>query len=353
MSKTTISQAIDLAYEQKNGGNTRSHLGMSQIGADCERSLWYAFNKAKTVQHSGRMLRLFQFGHDMEDNFSSLMESIGFRVYSGNNEGQFHVQDTENKFFSGSLDSVAVSPSDVDFDGVKPDTPYVVDFKTASKSSFNQFVKKGLKDWNIKYFIQLQCYMGFSAQLGKKQITNAMIFVFNKDNHEIATECIEFMPEIFEAMRMRAKNIVELEKPPMRISDDPTNFKCRFCDYKDICHGEELAEPSCRLCGYCQKKAGKGERCEKGYKLNPCAEHMYNPYVFEDDFMPVEYHIEIGAMEYDSFVNSPQRNKDKFGDKPVLTSKEIYELYLRNEDQDLVDTMLKFVGKFDSTVTWL
>jgi hypothetical protein len=355
MSKTTIAQAIDLAYEQDKNGSDRKHLGMSQIGAECERQIWYSFNKAKTVQHSGRLLRLFQFGHDMEQGFADLLKSIGFRVYLDNpaTGEQFHVQDPDNKFFSGSLDGVAVSPSDVEFYGVEPDTAYLVDYKTANKSSFNQFVKKGLFDWNIKYYLQLICYMGFSDQLGKKPIRDAMIFVFNKDNHEIATETIKFNQELFDAMRARAFMIVESEKPPVRISDDPENFKCRFCDYKEICHGEELAEPSCRLCGFCQKKAAKGERCEKGYKLTPCAEHIYNPNVFEDDFIPIQYHMDDGAMEYDAIVNAPARNKDKFGDKPVLTSKEIYELYLQNDDKELIDTILEFAGKFDAGVDWL
>jgi len=80
---------------------------------------------------------------------------------------------------------------------------------------------------------------------------------------------------------------------------------------------------------------------------------MYNPHVFEDDFIPIQYHMDKGAMEYDGMVNSPVRNKDKFGDKPVLTSKEIYELYTNNPDKEIVDVILKFAGKYDAAVEWL
>jgi len=200
MSKTTIAQAIDIEYASKNVSSKRKHIGMSQIGADCERQLWYSFNQCLTVEHDGRLLRLFQFGHDMEQGFADLLKSVGFRVYLHGEGAELTAQDPDNVFFSGTADAVAVSPDTDIFDGVKPNTPYVVDFKTASKRNFNQFIKNGLLEWNQKYFMQLQCYMGFSEQFGKKPITNAMIFVFNKDNHEIATQCIEFNPEVFEAM---------------------------------------------------------------------------------------------------------------------------------------------------------
>ena len=355
MSKTTIAQAIDYEYQSKHVSQHRKHLGISTIGAECERSLWYQFNQCKLIQHEGRMLRLFEFGHEMEKSFNELLKSVGFRVYDKNPKTgeQWQVQDPENKFFSGSVDCIAVSPDDIEFEGVKSNTPYIVDHKTAGNSSFNNFVKNGLAVWNMKYFIQLQCYMGFSEQFGKKKINNAMIFVFNKNNHEIATECIEFNQSVFDLMREKAKNIVELEKPPYRISDDPDSFKCRFCDYKEICHGEELAEPSCRNCGFGNKSAKHGEKCDKGFDMTPCVNHVYNPYIFDGDFVPIQFHPEHDAMDYDGFVNAPPKSKDKFGDKPVLTSKEVFELYQNGGNQELINTMLKFAGKFDASVEWL
>lgn len=354
MSKPTIAQAIDHEYAQKNNSGHRSHIGISQIGKECDRAVWYMFNKCKTIVHEGRMLRLFQFGHDAEQEFAKLLQSVGFRVYTENPQTgeQWHVQDPENFFFSGSLDTVAVSPDDIEFHGVEKNTPYIIDYKTVSQTSFNQFVKHGLFKWRIEYYAQLQCYMGFSDQLGKKPVRKAMIFVFNKNNHEIHTECVDFNPDYFEAMREKAKLIVQSEKPPMRISDDPDNFKCRFCDYKDICHDGFMSEPSCRNCGFCRKHLVHGEKCDKGFNLKPCANHVYNPFLLSEDFQILEFHPEHDAMEYDGFVNAPFKSKDKFGDKPVVNSKELYELHKGNKDQDLIDTILKFCGKFDASVEW-
>ncbi len=339
-----------MQYEADNPAGHRPHLGISGIGADCERSLWYQFHQAKTPRFPGRMLRLFQFGHDIEPELGKLLESIGFRTYLSNPQtgGQFRVQSPDNYFFGGSMDAIAVSPEEELFDGVKPSTPYIVDFKTCSNSSFQKFVRNGLKDWNFKYYCQLQCYMGFSEQLGRGQVKDAMLMAINKDNHELHVETVEFNQSIFDAMKMRADMIVMSEKPPARYSDDRENMKCRFCDYAEICHGEDLPEPSCRLCGYHKKHLVHGEKCEKGLNLTSCAEHMYNPYVFEDDFVPITFHN--GAMEYDAFVNGPHRAKDLVTtDKPVLTSREIYDLHML-KDQTMIDTLLAFSARYRASV---
>lgn len=352
MSKITIAQAIDEEYAHSQKESRRTHIGISQIGKPCERALWYTFNQCTTKKFDGRMLRLFQFGHDIESELASLLTSIGFRVYTSNPKtgDQYHVQDPENYFFSGSLDAVAVSPSDVEFEGVEKSTPYIVDFKTAGQSSFNQFVKHGLMKWRIEYYAQLQCYMGFSDQLGKKPVTKSMIFVINKNNHEISTETVNFNPDFFEAVREKAKLLVQSEKLPYKINEDPESFACRFCEHKDICHNGFIPEISCRNCGFGNKNLKHGEKCDKGFDMKPCANHVYNPYLFSDDFVIIKFHDEYDAMEYDGFINAPHKAKGKFGDKPVVTSKELYELHLNNNEQETIDKILTFCGKFGATV---
>jgi hypothetical protein len=147
---------------------------------------------------------------------------------------------------------------------------------------------------------------------------------------------------------MRAEMIVISEKPPAKYSEERDNMKCRFCDYSEICHGEELPEPSCRLCGFHKKSTIHGEKCEKEYKMISCPEHMYNPHVFDGDFIPITFHNDV--MEYDGFINGPHKAKDLVkSDKPILTSKEIYDTYMTH-DQPMIDTLLSFVARYNASV---
>jgi len=353
MQKIEIASAIDEQYAQSTPNSTRSHIGISQIGKKCQRALWYSFNKCTTQSFEGRMLRLFQFGHDIEPQLAKLLESVGFRVYLNNpiNGEQYHVQDPDNYFFSGSLDAVAVSPADVEFEGVKPSTPYIVDFKTSNQNSFNRMVKYGLEFTRVEYYNQLQCYMGFSEQLGKKKVTDAMIFVINKNNHEIYTETIVFDDAVFQSMREKAKFIVESEKPPYRINEDKDSFDCRLCEHKDICHNKFLAEISCRNCGFHKKSLAHGEKCEKGFGDKPCSNHVYNPFIFDGDFIPVKFHEQHDAMEFDCFINGPHKAKGaiKIKDKPVLTSKELYDLHLDGGDEETIKEILSLTETYDAS----
>jgi len=51
----------------------RHHLGISIIGDDCSRKLWYSFRWVKLIQHEGRMRRLFNRGHHEEPLFEKFL----------------------------------------------------------------------------------------------------------------------------------------------------------------------------------------------------------------------------------------------------------------------------------------
>lgn len=341
-------QAIDDKFASSQVSTQRKHIGISSIGNACDRALWYAFNHCLTVQHDGRLLRLFGFGHQIENEMADLLRSVGWKVLTENprTKQQWAVQDPDNAYFSGSLDGVAVSPADVVFDGVSPSDAHVIDFKTSNDKSFHTFVKKGLIEWNYKYYCQLQCYMGFSHQLGRP-INKGMLFAINKNNHELHYEIVEFSQAVFDACRSKAEMIVISENIPAKASEDAKSMICRFCDYKDICHNGRIAEPSCRNCGYCKKSLKDGDSCEKGYSLNPCEDHLYNPALLPSS--PTGYHVEISVMEYEAYANGNSRHKDKFDDKPLLTSKEIYDIF-NCDDEHVIKDLIKFVKQFDASV---
>ena len=62
-------EAIYRVYETKAKRNAqeREYLGLSAMGSDCDRAIWYSFRWAVPPEgHDGRMLRLFETGHREE-----------------------------------------------------------------------------------------------------------------------------------------------------------------------------------------------------------------------------------------------------------------------------------------------
>ena len=76
-----INDAIEEWSIKTLSDRPRTHLGISEIGEDCKRKLWYKFRWVAFETHlMVRMLRLFKRGHREEEKFINYLEGIGCRV---------------------------------------------------------------------------------------------------------------------------------------------------------------------------------------------------------------------------------------------------------------------------------
>jgi hypothetical protein len=241
----------------------RNHLGASIIGNECARSIWYDFHWCKKPSFSGRMQRLFNRGHLEEARFISMLKIIGAQVYSTDISGkQLRIED-HNRHFGGSCDAIC------EYEGEK----YLCEFKTHNDKSFKELEKKGVKEAKFQHYVQMQIYCH------KFLIDKCIYMAVNKNTDELYIEIVEYEKEIAEMQLDRAKKIIDCVNVPERLIDDPLFFKCRFCNNKEICHGEEKAEFNCRTCRYsfpwllgkwnCSKKDKELENFE------PCKRHEY------------------------------------------------------------------------------
>jgi hypothetical protein len=69
-----------------------------------------------------------------------------------------------------------------------------------------------------------------------------------KNDDSLYSERVRPDPVAAERLLAKAEAIINAPSPPAKLSDDPDYFLCRWCDHKDICHGEERAERNCRTC---------------------------------------------------------------------------------------------------------
>src|ERR1700761_7018233 len=63
----------------------RTHLGISEIGEDCKRKLYYKFRWFEFEKFDGRMQRLFARGHREEERYINYLEGIGCKVFRYSN----------------------------------------------------------------------------------------------------------------------------------------------------------------------------------------------------------------------------------------------------------------------------
>lgn len=64
----------------------RPYLGMSQIGHECERYLWYCFRWAFLEEITPRLNRLFERGHREEPEIVKALATVGIKCFDDQEE---------------------------------------------------------------------------------------------------------------------------------------------------------------------------------------------------------------------------------------------------------------------------
>lgn len=252
----------------------RSHLGVSLIGRECARDLWYGFRWAKKPSFPGRILRLFNRGHLEEARFIAMLQMVGCQIwYETEDGGQYRLSDFGGHFGS-SLDGVARGIPDLD-----PEATAYTEFKTSSDSMFKKVKKAGVQEAKPEHYTQMQiCMRKFNLPYG-------LYMVVNKNDDTLYAEIIELDTNHADSFIERGGSIIFTDEAPLRINSCPTWFVCKMCDKNAICHGTEKPDKNCRTCAHSSPLVdgtwscarGHAAICTKEQSYVGCAAHIYNP----------------------------------------------------------------------------
>lgn len=311
-------KAINTAIEAKQKTPFRQHLGASVIGHPCSRHIWYLFRWAKNYRHEGRILRLFERGQLEEDRFIGYLKSIGCQVWSHDENGdQFRIEDHLGHF-GGSLDSV--------LRGI-PEFPLVNmlgEFKTHNEKSFKKFEQQMLVEAKFEHYVQMQIYMG------KMGLDKGLYMAVNKNDDDIYLEIIDFHVDVFTQYMDRAKLIIFSEMAPPKINNSASWWQCTYCNFKDICHNDEVASINCRTCAFstpiekkkwhcCQSMKGAIYRPDNLLLYTGCPKHIYHPDMIGGaDYVDADPEKNFIVLK-DSFTGHQFKHGPEF-----LTSKDLF-----------------------------
>ena len=293
----------------------RTHLGASQVGGRCARQAWYGFRKVHRTSHGGRILRLFDRGHEEEHRVVRWLRAAGVEVQDYAQRLMYHdgsdsytcidweddsarawaecddVSDdplhikraTERKqgprqwHFAIDIDmepmpilDVKGNPaytrqghycgsSDGRLRGIETWFPQTAQLgwglfenKTHNEKSFNNVTKKGLISGKPEHYVQMMQYMHF---MGLKW---GLYCAVNKNTDDIYTELVLYKPEVAEMYAKRALDIVQQRTAPPKLTEDPSWFECKFCDFREVCHYDKEPQTSCFSCAFARPvKDGK------------------------------------------------------------------------------------------------
>jgi hypothetical protein len=267
----TLQQLIDRAHEAKRE-EPRDYMGASELGTECERALWYGFRWARKPHAEGRMMRIWRTGHRSEEAVIADLEAIGIRVQRQQEEVSF------GGHILGHIDGTAIGVPGAE------KTEHLLELKTANRKRFDKLEKEGVKTAEPRYWVQLQLYM-----LGLK-LTRALFVSRCKDDERLYSERVHFEREPAEAWLERGHRVSLMSDAPPRIDERPTFYKCKMCDFQDLCHKAKSTDAvNCRTCAHSTPLMSLNVppmawRCEKWDALIPvenqregCPAHVLHP----------------------------------------------------------------------------
>ena len=73
-------------------------------------------------------------------------------------------------------------------------------------------------------------------------------FPENKNDDDIKVTVVKLDWQRGAQLERKAEEIITAKEPPARISDNPSYFECKYCNFKDICHHGEVPIKNCRSC---------------------------------------------------------------------------------------------------------
>lgn len=217
-----------------------SRLGASTIGKPCARQLWYEFRWfLPPEEFEGQIHRLFDRGHFEEDWLALDLRSAGATVHETDQRTGEQFEFTEcDGHLVAKLDGAAVNLPDA------PKTWHSLELKTHNRKSFDKLKAKGVLESKPEHYAQCVIGMGLSG------LTRCLYLAVCKDTDELYGERFrwEECKDDFKALIERARLIINARTAPARISANPDSPECRYCRFKDVCHGNAQQDLNCRTC---------------------------------------------------------------------------------------------------------
>jgi len=258
----TLDAALKALQEREGTRSPSRRLGGSAVGHDCTRRGWYSFRWTSLTSMSAPGLLAVNDGHRSEIVMAELLRGVpGIQLWTEDPEkpGEQISFELVDGHFVGKLDGVILGLIQA------PRTAHVWEAKAVNLKKFDKLKKdvikfgekNALEQWDIVYFAQAQMYMK-GLKLDRHYLTVASPGV-----REIVSVRTDYQPNRADMYEERARSIVFASGIPSKISNDPANFQCKWCDHSGVCHESKFPEVNCRTCEFASPTEGGGWWCAK------------------------------------------------------------------------------------------
>jgi hypothetical protein len=206
--------------------NYRHYLGASAIGSDCLRRV--QFDWMVDAQFPGRTKDIFARGHFFEDVTRQHLVAVGFK-FAPPERLEFQAVDG---LFRGHADGILIAGPGLP--GLR--YPCIWEHKCLGAKGWKAIERNGLTGLYEPYAAQVAIYQAYL------DVTNPALFsIVNADSCERLHFPVPFDAELAQQFSDRAVTVIEATRAGEllpRITEDPTDWRCKMCSHKERCWRE-------------------------------------------------------------------------------------------------------------------
>lgn len=245
-----IIDRVYASYEKAENekGFYLGRLGASFLGKECLRETWLSWRAYARPVFGGRMLRLFETGHQQEARIVADLRAAGLEVWDRDAETGEQIEYTEETgHFIVKLDGIVRRVPE------SPKAAHVLEIKTHNKNSFSALQKHKLQKSKPEHYVQVQAGMLFSG------VKRGLYVALCKDDEQLYVERVYPDEAVQVAAQRKIITLVNATMRPAGISTDGEGFGCKFCDMKPVCLNQVEPLRTCRSCVHADPANQKGE----------------------------------------------------------------------------------------------
>ena len=234
-----VTEFIDVALDvDRSAQPSRDYLGASRLGVACERALQFEYAGAPVDpgrEFSGRILRVFEVGHKLEDLAVHWLRMAGFELHNQKADGGQFGFSVAGGRLQGHVDGIiTAAPTDLGLS-----FPMLFECKTMADKHWKACAKSGVATTKPVYAAQMAIYQAYMEGTVDGISSNPALFIaINKDTQELWFELVPFDAALAQRMSDRAVKVItatEAGELLPRAFNDPTHFECKFCAWQERC----------------------------------------------------------------------------------------------------------------------
>ena len=234
---SAIAERIYAYYEKQESGRERlTRTGASGIGDECLRSIWYDWRGAAASTFSGRILRLFKTGHLQEERVLADLRGAGLEVWDFDENGDQWTYIAGRGHAVAKLDGVVKGVPGAE------KTPHTLEIKSSNLKGFKEIQSRGVKIAKPYHYYQMQMGLWLSG------MKDALYVVICKDDEQLYSERVKLDEEVVKEIEHKLDQVINSEIPPLRLAEKEGDWRCKYCDSKEVCWGKVETRQTCRMC---------------------------------------------------------------------------------------------------------